>query len=177
MWQYLYNPVDGFLNTVLQSLGQQPQLFLSSPQTSLVSYMFIGFPWASVTSMLIYLAGLQNIPQDVLDASQLDGAGTWTRIFRIDLPLIVGQIKLFAILTVIETFQRYVFIYILTEGGPANSTIVPGVYLFQKAFGGNRLGYASAVGLVMFFFILTLTLINMFLLRSTDTESKAGGIV
>jgi len=158
-------------------MGQQPQLWLSTPKTALWSYIFIGFPWASVTSMLIYLAGLQNIPQDVLDASKLDGAGTWRRILTIDLPLIRGQIKLFAVLTIIETFQRYVFIYILTEGGPANATMVPGVYLFLKAFQSYRLGYASAVGLIMFLFILVLTLINNFLLKSDDGETRETGIV
>lgn len=172
LWQYLYNPVDGFLNTVLTAWGQQPGLWLSSPDTALWAYMAIGFPWASGTSMLIYFAGLQNIPQDVIDASRLDGAGVWTRIRRIDLPLLMGQVRLFAVLTVIETFQRYVFILILTDGGPANATIVPGVYLFHKAFSGNRLGYASAIGLVMFACILAVTLINQVLLKSPDTETR-----
>ncbi len=180
LWQYLYNPVpgEGFLNNVLVHFGQQPKLWLASPSTALWSYMMIEFPWASGTYMLIYLAGLQNIPQDVMDASRLDGASTWTRIFRIDLPLIMGQIKLIAILTVIQTLQRYVGIYVLTngEGGPANATMVPGVYLFQKAFSAHRLGYACAVGLVMFLFILTLTLINQFLLKS-ESDAQEQGIV
>ncbi|MHB8647652.1 MAG: carbohydrate ABC transporter permease [Thermomicrobiales bacterium] len=177
LWQYLYNPVDGFLNIVLQNFGQQPKLWLASPDTSLRSYMAIEFPWASGTYMLIYLAGLQNIPQDVVDASRLDGASTWTRIFRIDMPLIMGQIKLIAILTIIQTLQRYVGILILTNGGPANATIVPGVYLFHEAFASNRLGYASAVGLVLFLFILMLTVINQFLLNSSDTETQERGIL
>jgi len=177
LWQYLYNPVDGFLNILLQHFGQQPKLWLSSPDSSLWSYMAIEFPWASGTYMLIYLAGLQNIPQDVVDASRLDGASTWTRIFRIDMPLIMGQIKLIAILTIIQTLQRYVGILILTDGGPANATMVPGVYLFQKAFGAHRLGYASAVGLLLFLFILMLTLINQFLLKSSDTETQERGIL
>ncbi len=184
LWQYLYNPVpgEGFLNNVLHFFGYAPQPWLSSPKTALWSYIFIEFPWAAGqagTYMLIYLAGLQSIPQDVVDASRLDGASTWTRIFRIDLPLIMGQIKLIAILTVIQTLQRYVGIYVLTngEGGPANSTMVPGVYLFQKAFDSHRLGYASAVGLVMFLFILTLTLVNQFLIKTGDTESQEQGIV
>lgn len=177
LWQYLYNPVDGFLNNILKSVGQQPKLWLSSPATSLRSYMLIEFPWVSGTYMLIYLAGLQNIPQDVIDASRLDGASTWRRIFRIDVPLIMGQIKLIAILTIIQTFQRYVGVLILTDGGPANSTMLPGLYLFQRAFQSHRLGYASAVGLVIFAFILTLTLINQFLLKSSDTETQEQGIV
>lgn len=172
LWQYLYNPVDGFLNIILTAWGQKPGLWLSSPDTALWAYMLIGFPWASGTAMLIYFAGLQNIPQDVIDASRLDGAGTWTRIRRIDLPLLMGQIRLFAILTVIETFQRYVSVLILTDGGPANATIVPGLHLFHKAFSGNRLGYASAIGLVMFACILALTLINQVLLKNPDTEAR-----
>jgi raffinose/stachyose/melibiose transport system permease protein len=179
LWQYLYNPVDGFLNKVLVSLGHEPKLWLASPNSALWSYMLIEFPWASGTYMLIYLAGLQNISQDVIDASRLDGASTWTRIFRIDLPLIMGQIKLIAILTIIQTLQRYVGIYVLTngEGGPANATMVPGVYLFQKAFSAHRLGYACAVGLVMFLFILTLTLINQFLIKTGETETQERGII
>jgi len=177
LWQYLYNPVDGFLNNVLKALGQPPQLWLSSPTTSLRSYMAIEFPWASGTYMLIYLAGLQNIAQDVIDASRLDGASTWTRILRIDLPLIMGQIKLIAVLTIIQTFQRFVGVLILTDGGPANATMLPGLYLFQRAFQSHRLGYASAVGLTIFLFILTLTLINQFLLKSSETESQEQGIV
>lgn len=177
LWQYLYNPIDGFLNIILTSLHLQPKLWLGSPGSALWSYIVIGFPWASLTSTLIYLAGLQNIPQDVIDASRLDGASTWTRIRRIDIPLIMGQIKLFSILTVIETLSRWVFILILTDGGPANATMIPGVYLFQKAFQGNRLGYASAVGLTMLVVILLLTLINFFVLRSGDNESTEGGIV
>lgn len=177
LWSYLYNPVDGFLNNVLRHLGQQPKGWLSSPNTALRSYMAIEFPWASGTYMLIYLAGLQNIAQDVIDASRLDGASTWRRIFRIDLPLIMGQIKLIAILTVIQTFQRYVGVLILTDGGPANATMLPGLYLFQRAFQGHRLGYASAVGLVIFLFILVLTLINQFLLKSSESETQEQGIV
>lgn len=177
LWQYLYNPVDGFLNILLTSWGLEPKLWLSSPDSALWAYIIIGFPWASGTSMLIYFAGLQNIPQDVIDASRLDGAKTWTRIWKIDLPLLMGQIKLFAILTVIETFQRYVSVLILTDGGPANATIVPGLHLFHKAFTGNRLGYASAIGLVMFGFILVLTLINQFALKSPDTEARAQSVL
>ena len=183
LWQYLYNPVpgEGFLNNVLQHFGHQPQPFLSSPKTALWSYIAIEFPWASGqagTFMLIYLAGLQNIPQDVVDASRLDGASTWTRIFRVDVPLIMGQIKLIAILTVIQTLQRYVGIYVLTngEGGPANATMVPGVYLLQKAFGAHRLGYACAIGLVMFLFILVLTLVNQFLIKA-ESDNPEQGIV
>jgi raffinose/stachyose/melibiose transport system permease protein len=171
--------VDGFLNIVLTHFGQQPKLWLGDPHSALWSYMLVEFPWASGTYMLIYLAGLQNIPQDVLDASRIDGATTWTRICRIDLPLIMGQVKLIAILTVIQTLQRYVGIYILTDGGPANATMVPGVYLFHKAFsaGEHRLGYACAVGLVMFLFILALTLINQYLIKTEESETQERGIV
>ena len=99
--------------------------------------MMIEFPWASGTYMLIYLAGLQNIPQDVVDASRLDGASTWTRIFRIDMPLIMGQIKLIAILTVIQTLaaiRRHLHSDERRGRARRTATMVPGVYLFQKAF-------------------------------------------
>jgi len=113
----------------------------------------------------------------VIGASRLDGASTWTRIFRIDLPLIMGQIKLIAVLTIIQTFQRFVGVLILTDGGPANSTMLPGLYLFQRAFQSHRLGYASAVGLTIFLFILTLTLINQFLLKSSETGFRDGVVL
>jgi ABC-type sugar transport system permease subunit len=160
LWGYIYNPQNGFLNTLLQMLGMQPKTWLADPKLALPSLLFVGFPWVGGTWMLVYLAGLLNIPTEIVDASVVDGCSTWRRIWSIDLPLLLGQIKLSVILTCMGTLQGFVGTMVLTNGGPFFATIVPGIYLYNQAFGRSRLGYASAVGVIMSVLILGLTILN-----------------
>jgi len=160
LWGYIYNPQNGFLNLMLKSVGMQPQTWLADPKLALPSLLFVGFPWVGGTWMLVYLAGLLNISRDIVDASVVDGCSVWRRIWSIDLPLLLGQIKLSVILTCMGTLQGFVGTLVLTGGGPFYATIVPGIYLYNQAFGRSRLGYASAVGVIMSILILGLTIIN-----------------
>lgn len=160
LWAYIYNPQYGFLNLVLRFFGVPPQTWLADPKLALPSLLFTGFPWVGGTWMLVYLAGLLNISSDIIDASVVDGCSTWRRIWAIDLPLLLGQIKLSVILTCMGTLQGFVGTLVLTGGGPFFATIVPGIYLYNQAFGRSRLGYASAVGVIMSIIILVLTVIN-----------------
>jgi raffinose/stachyose/melibiose transport system permease protein len=160
LWGYIYNAQNGFLNIMLKSVGLPPQTWLSDPKLALPSLLFVGFPWVGGTWMLVYLAGLLNIPSEIKDASVVDGCSTWRRIVAIDLPLLLGQIKLSVILTCMGTLQGFVGTLVLTNGGPFFATIVPGIYLYNQAFGRSRLGYASAVGVIMSVLILGLTIIN-----------------
>src|SRR5205085_2437203 len=107
--------------------------WLGNPDLALYCVAFVGFPWISGFNLLVYLAGLQNIPQEVLDASLIDGAGRWRRFSGVHLPLILGQVKLLLILSIINTLQGFVTIYILTQGGPANATTVPGLEMYVQA--------------------------------------------
>ena len=112
--------------------------------------MGIGFPWVDGFALLIFTAGLQSIPREILDAAAVDGAGPLERFRRIELPLVVGQIKLILVLNMIWTIQNFTSVLILTGGGPGTSTMVPGMVLYQASFQNERMGYACAIGMAMF---------------------------
>ena len=173
LWKFIYNPVNGPANLLLAALGLPPQTWLADSSLALPSYLFIGFPWAGGVWMLIYLAGLINIPTEIIDASIIDGATRLRRIVHMDMPLIMGQIKLSIILTCINTIQQFVGLFILTSGGPNFATYVPGLYLYDKGFGSGRMGYASAVGVLIFFAVLLFTYINQrYVKSSVEYEAK-----
>ena len=118
--------------------------------------------------VLIYLAGLQNISGELFDAAALDGATGLRRFFSIDLPLIKGQIRLLLVLAIIDGLQALVGPLVLTNGGPVDATMVPGLYMYQQAFNYGRLGYASAIGVVVFIAVFVQTVLNMTLFREKD---------
>ena len=123
--------------------------------------IFWGFPWIGTVGELIYLAGLSNISKEVYEAAELDGIGFWGKIFRIEIPLILSQVRINLIFLTISTLSEYGFFLILLgpDGGPDNAGLTPGLYMYQKAFIDNEMGYACALGMVMFVLLLFLTLI------------------
>lgn len=163
IWQFIYDADYGLLNSILKwmGLGHLTRAWLGDPNTALYAIMAIGFPWIGGTTVLIYLAGLMNIPSSVFDAALIDGVIGLKRFFSIDLPLITGQIKLNLILALIGSIQGYGTMLVLTGGGPGISTLVPGLYMYQFAFNYGRMGFASAVGVILFVVILFLTIINL----------------
>ncbi len=120
-----------------------------------------GFPWIGTIGVLIYLAGLANISQEVYEAAELDGVGFWGKIFKIEVPLIMTQVRINLIFMTIGTLGEYGFFLILLgpTGGPDNAGLTPGLYMFQQAFMNAKMGYACALGLVMSAIILYITVI------------------
>ncbi len=171
LWQFIYEPNVGLLNSFLASVGLESwqQTWLGDPKIALYAFMFMGFPWVDGVAVLIYLAGLQAIPRDIYDAALIDGTNVVNRFFRIDLPLIMGQVKLMVILAIIGVLQGFEGQLVLTDGGPGYATTVPGLEMYKQAMEYNRMGFGSAVGVVLFTIILTLTLINNKYLKS-DVE-------
>jgi len=167
LWQFLYDPDTGLLNAILRGLGLPEQAWLNDPHIALYCLVLMGFPWVSGTSVLIYLAGLNNISSDILDACRLDGAHGWKRFLHVDVPLVMGQIKLMVILSIIGGLQGFGAPLILTAGGPGYATMVPGLHLYYSAFQFERMGYACAIGLVMFIVLLGATYLNMRYIRSS----------
>lgn len=175
LWRFIYDPNVGLLNALLDGLGlgDLKRAWLGDPDVALYALMFLGFPFAAGTSVLIYLAGLMNIPREIMEAAQLDGATGLRRIRRIDLPLLAGQIKLFVVLGTIGALQGFEIQLVLTQGGPGWATQVPGLVMYQRAFEGARFGYASAIGLALFLVALVLTIINFrFVRSSTEFEGR-----
>ena len=163
IWQFIFTPSVGLANVLLNNvgLGFLANEWLGDHRTVLASLALVGFPWIAGINFLIYLAGLQSIPREVMDAAAVDGATGLRRFWLIDLKLIMGQIKLLLILSVIFTLQSFVLILIMTNGGPGYSSMVPGLLMYQAAFQDGRFGYACAIGTTIFVVIFVLTYINM----------------
>lgn len=167
------------MNIFLKLFGGKPIEWFQSKSTPIVflSIFIYGFPWMGGTSFLIYLAGLNGIDGSILEASRLDGLGTFRRVFLIDLPLITGQLKYFLVMGFIGGLQNYTIQYAITNGGPGevigslqSGTMVPGYYIFMSISGRSNYGYACAMGMVMFVIIMIVTVINNKLIKSKEED-------
>lgn len=164
IWKFIYNPMPniGMLNRLLGVLGLErfQRAWLADTQTVIPALLFVWFPWVSGWAFMIFYAGLRRIPADLLDAAVIDGCSIWRRIIDIDIPLCLTSIRLIAIQTMIGTIQQYAFVLIMTMGGPAKASLVPGLALYLNAFRGDYMGYGAAIGVTMFVVVLVLTLLS-----------------
>ena len=166
MWKYFYEPSTGAFNQVLREVGilnlNESVLWLADRSKVLGSLIFVGFPWVGAFGILIYLAGLQNISSELYEAAEIDGAGAVDVFWNIELPLIVTQIRINLLLMVIHTVQGWEFVYLFLQesGGPGGIATVPGLLIFRDAFSRGFFGYGCAVGFLLFFITLVVTIIN-----------------
>lgn len=172
MWtKIIFNPSSsGLMNTILSWFHIKPQGWYYSENLALLSMILTGFPWVSGTSFLIYLAGLNNISEDIYDAASLDGATGIHRFVHIDLPLIRSQLKYFLILGIIGGMQSFDMQLMFTKGGPNYATTVPGYYMYETAFYSKEFGYASSIGFVLFAVTLAITVLNNKYFKSSEDE-------
>lgn len=170
VWQFMYNPQYGFFNQFLTAVGwgEHQLTWLGDPNLAKWCILFIGFPWVSTNAALIYLGGLQNIDESIWEAAELDGITPLKKLFYFELPLIKGQFKLNLIGTLVGGITGYTVQMVLTRGGPGFETLVPGLYMYNKAFGSKQYGYASAVGLILFIISAIISLVTLRYLRSED---------
>ena len=160
LWLWLFDPSSGLINQALWALGiYDTPLWLQSEVWSKPSLILMSL-WYAGSSMVIYLAGLQGIPQELYDAASVDGAGTWRQFWKITLPMLSPTIFFNLIMGIINAFQIFEQAYLMTEGGPMNSTMFYALYLYYNAFKWLKMGYASALAWVLFAIILILTLIQ-----------------
>lgn len=163
IWKYIYDPDVGIATALARLFGfinsSQAIDWLGNLKTVIPSIIFMGFPWVGGTAVLIYMSGLMNISSEVIESSLLDGCNTFKRILKIDLPLLLGQVRFFVIFGLIGMLQDFGIQVVLTGGGPGYATYVPGYYMYTTAFVDGRMGYASAIGVVLFVTTLTLSLI------------------
>jgi raffinose/stachyose/melibiose transport system permease protein len=145
---YSYEPM-GLLNIIIGWFGFEPIPWLSEYRTALVSVAFIeGWQFIGIY-MLIFYSALVSIPEEIIDAAKIDGAGSMSLLFRIQLPYIKNVIGLALILSLVGALRGFAIPLILTRGGPGNQTEILATYLYQKAFGSIKLGYGSAVAVVI----------------------------
>jgi ABC-type sugar transport system permease subunit len=174
LWQKMYDPNLGPIAALLHLVHLEGMNlnWLGEPATALYAVMFVGFPWVSGVGTLIYLGGLGQISESVYDACALDGCTGIRRVLQIDLPLVLGQVRLQTILAVINAITSFQSILILTNGGPGFATMVPGMTMYNMAYKSQEFGYASAVGLMLF----VLTMIATVIINQTlhPFEEQAG---
>jgi raffinose/stachyose/melibiose transport system permease protein len=175
IWGGMVYGDNGLVNELLRlvGLGDWARGWLAGPDTALWAVAMIGFPFAGGINILIFYAGLASIPESVHEAAWLDGASGLGKFFLIDLPLVLSQIKLIVILTVIGVVQGFQGMFILTRGGPGFRTMVPGLWMYFNAFSFQRMGYACAIGVVLFLLILALTVLNLKYFKSSEDLQAA----
>lgn len=170
MWMLLYNPNPdrGLINAVVSFLGGEPIGWLSDTNLVLFS-IFITLTWKYFGfHMLLYLAGLQNIPQELEEAARIDGANSFQNFFYITLPLLGSTIRTTVYLSVLGSIQQFILVWIMTKGGPVNASETLATYMYRFGFVRFQLGYGSAVAIYMFLICLTFSLIYQRLTRQPD---------
>lgn len=165
VWAYMFNPSDGLIDKIFNAFGLGGPNWLGNEHLALVSILLIGFPWISNLGFLIFLGGIQNLPQELMEASALDGASGLKRWLHVDAPLLVPQFRVAFILGGLYMAQNFVPILLLTDGGPGNATMVPGLDMYQQAFQNDQYGYGMAIGTLLFVAMLAFTLFTMRVLR------------
>lgn len=181
IWKFLLDPNLGALNQVIEATGFKHVLvavndffgwsvffqdvpigWLSQPELILPALFIWGFPWIGTVGVLIYLAGLQSIGQEIYEAAELDGIGPFKKFLYIELPLILTQVRLSLVLLIVGTLGQYGLLLLLLNeyGGPGGRGMVPGLWMYNRAFVAGEFGYACAIGVVLAIVILGLTVIN-----------------
>jgi ABC-type sugar transport system permease subunit len=176
MWQYLYDPQAGLINTVVRFFGGRPVAWLSDPRAEFVGIpvamfaIIIAYLWADYGyNLVIFIAALQGIPNELKDAAMIDGANAWQIFTRVTVPLLRPTILFVCVMTMLSSFQVFDIIQVMTNGGPNHQTRVMMLDIYSNAFRFQRMGWAAAVSFVLFLIVMVVTVVQMRVLR-TDWE-------
>lgn len=165
LWSWLLNPDFGIVNSVLQSiLGIKGPGWFTDTATVIPSFVLMQLTALGGT-MIIFLASLQSLPEELYEATSIDGGGPFTKFFRITVPLISPVILFNVIMTIIGSFQVFTQAYVITKGGPNWMSYFYVYYLFDTAFAEFKIGYASAQAWILFIIIFSLTMLSLFISR------------
>lgn len=170
LFKMIYNQESGLLNVMLEGVGLPTVSFLSNPNIAMIGVAIMGI-WKSVGFfMIVFLAGLNNIPNDLYEAAQIDGATAIRRFLSITLPLLKKVMSFVVIITTMDALKIFIPIYVTMEGGgPAGSTRTAAYYIYNSAFTEMQMGYASAAAVIFFFLIMIISIVQLRLFRS-DVE-------
>jgi len=160
VWSQIFNPEFGVVNGILRIFGVAPIKWLFIPALAKPVFIFISL-WGIGPQMVILLAGLQNIPRQLLEAAEIDGAGPWSRFLYVTLPMISPSLFFNLVIGIIGSFQVFTTAFILTRGGPQNATLFLVLYLYQNGFNWFKMGYAATVSWLLFAIIMVFTLLQL----------------
>jgi raffinose/stachyose/melibiose transport system permease protein len=175
-WMGLFNPDPdrGFINAILVNiLGLKAQAFLGDTNMVLLC-IFVVLTWKYFGyHMLLYMAGLQNIPKELEEAAMIDGANSWQKLFYITLPLLGSTIRTTIYISILGSLQQFTLVWVMTKGGPVNASEFMATYMYRYGFVRFWLGYGSAVAIVMLLIALIFSLIYQRLIRQPDYLATA----
>ncbi len=171
LWLWMYNPDFGLFNAVLDKIGIPPQQWIYA-SNSVVPSLIIMSLWSIGPMMIIFLAGLTAVPQHLYEAVSLDGGNVWNRLFSVTIPMITPTLLFNLVLSIIGSLQTFTQAYVMTDGGPGNSSLFYGLYLYRQAFQLGNLGYAASLGVIQFIVIAALSLL---VFRSSSRWVHYGG--
>jgi multiple sugar transport system permease protein len=168
IWNWLYQPGFGLINSYLTSLGLGEVNWLGQPGVAMVSAVIATVWWTLGFNFVLYLAGLQEIPRDLYEAASMDGAGPWQQIRRITIPMLSRTTSLVIVLQIIASLKLFDQAYIMTSGGPNYATRPLLEYVYDMGFTDFRTGYAAAVSTLFFILVLAVSAVWVFLTRRQE---------
>lgn len=170
IWRFIYHPKFGILNYLLGFVGINPIDWLGDPNLALPAIILMSV-WKSFGyNMIIFIAGLQNIPQYLYEAAEIEGASGWQKFKSITLPMLAPTTLFVSIITMIGYFQLFAEPYVMTQGGPLNSTLSIVLYMYNEGFRWWNMGYSAAIAFILFFIIFIATIIQFKVQKSTELE-------
>ncbi|MCZ7543160.1 MAG: sugar ABC transporter permease [Anaerolineae bacterium] len=158
LWAWIFNTEFGLLNALLRGMGLSKVRWLQDPDWALPALIFMSL-WNAGGAMIVFLAGLQGIPDILYEAAEIDGAGRWAKLRRVTIPMMSPIIFFNLVIGLIGTFQVFTIGFLITDGGPQNSTLFLVLYIYRNAFEYLDMGYAATVSWVLFFIVAGLTLV------------------
>jgi multiple sugar transport system permease protein len=159
LWMWMFSPNNGLFNMALNAVGLPSQRWLWDPNLSKASLILMS-TWTIGNVVVIFLAGLQSIPRGLYEAAEIDGAGGWAQFRHVTVPMLSPVILFNLVIGIVYSFQVFTNAFLMTQGGPANTTLFTVLYLYQVAFEQFRVGNASAIAWLLFLIILVFTLIQ-----------------
>lgn len=172
IWNWLYQPGFGLLNSVITAFGFKEVAWLTDPNVAMLSVVIVTVWWTLGFNFLLYLAGLQQIPQEIYEAASIDGANSSSKLFSITVPLLKNTTVTVIILQVIASLQLYAQAALLTGGGPNFMTRPMLEYIYDSAFTSFRVGFASAMSYLFFIVVLVVTAIQFVVLYRREAKGN-----
>ncbi|MEO8231971.1 MAG: sugar ABC transporter permease [Ignavibacteriota bacterium] len=168
VWRFIYHPKFGIINYLLSLVGIAQVDWLGDTATAMPAIVLMSV-WKSFGyNMIIFIAGLQNIPEDLYEAASIEGATGWQKFKSITIPMLAPTTIFISLITMIGYFQLFAEPYIMTQGGPLNSTLSIVQYMYQEGFKWWNMGYSASIAFVFFFIILLGTIIQLKIQKSTE---------
>ena len=172
IWSYVYAPYYGMLYEVLGKVGIGENLnLLGSTSTALIAVAFVETWKTSGTMTIIYLAGLQNIPEEVMESARIDGCSAWQSTIRVKIPMLANTITINVMLGLINGFKSFDYVFALTGGGPGTSSSTLMYSVYKMAFMEGQFGKAEALAAVAFIFILAISVVTLLIMKRKEIEA------